>query len=76
MDPTEQLDEDVSRGEDILSHYDHFLPLFQVEDVLLTIADDFIEQTVSQACALARHRKANTIDVRDVQMVLEKNWNM
>merc|ERR1719369_840087 len=47
-----------------------------VEDVLLQIADDFIEQTVSQACALAKHRKANNIDVRDVQIVLERNWNM
>jgi len=47
-----------------------------VEDVLLQIADDFIEHTVSQACALAKHRKANNIDVRDVQIVLERNWNM
>jgi len=47
-----------------------------VEDVLLQIADDFIEQTVSQACALAKHRKAGTIDVRDVQIVLERSWNM
>merc|ERR1719186_1362906 len=47
-----------------------------VEDILLTIADDFIEQTVSQACALARHRKATNIDVKDVQLVLERNWNM
>ena len=48
----------------------------EVEDVLLQIADDFIEQTVSQACAFAKHRKANTIDVRDVQLVLERSWNM
>jgi len=48
----------------------------EVEDVLLQIADDFIEQTVSQACALAKHRKGNTIDVRDVQLVLERSWNM
>merc|ERR1719292_98614 len=48
----------------------------EVEDVLLQIADDFIEQTVSQACSLAKHRKANTIDVRDVQIVLERSWNM
>ena len=47
-----------------------------VEDVLLQIADDFIEQTVSQACALAKHRKAATIDVKDVQLVLERSWNM
>jgi len=48
----------------------------EVEEVLLQIADDFIEQTVTQACALAKHRKAATIDVRDVQMVLERTWNM
>jgi len=48
----------------------------EVEDVLLQIADDFIEQTVSQACALAKHRKAGTIDVKDVQIVLERSWNM
>merc|ERR1740137_223163 len=48
----------------------------EVEEVLLQIADDFIEQTVSQACALAKHRKAGTIDVRDVQIVLERSWNM
>jgi len=47
-----------------------------VEDILLQIADDFIEQTVSQACALAKHRKAGSIDVRDVQIVLERSWNM
>ncbi|TRY77278.1 hypothetical protein TCAL_11360 [Tigriopus californicus] len=47
-----------------------------VEDLLLHIADDFIEQTVTASCALARHRKAPAIEVRDVQMVLERNWNM
>ncbi len=42
----------------------------EVEDLLLHIADDFIEQTVAASCALAKHRKANTVDVRDVQLVL------
>eukprot|EP00096_Caligus_rogercresseyi_P013297 TRINITY_DN5971_c0_g1_i1.p1 TRINITY_DN5971_c0_g1~~TRINITY_DN5971_c0_g1_i1.p1 ORF type:complete len:198 (-),score=73.55 TRINITY_DN5971_c0_g1_i1:77-670(-) len=47
-----------------------------VEELLLHIADDFIEQTVSATCALAKHRKAPTIEVRDVQFILERNWNM
>ena len=41
-----------------------------VEDMLLHIADDFIEQTISASFALAKHRKAATIDVKDVQLVL------
>ena len=44
-----------------------------VEDMLLHIADDFIEQTISASCALAKHRKAATIDVKDVQLVLGMN---
>ena len=39
-----------------------------VETMLLQIADDFIEQTVSSACAMAKHRKANNIQVEDVQV--------
>ena len=30
----------------------------------------FLYQTVAASCALARHRKANSVDVRDVQHVL------
>jgi len=47
-----------------------------VEDLLLHIADDFIEQTITAACSLAKHRKATGVDVKDVQFVLERNWNM
>ena len=47
-----------------------------VEELLLHIADDFIEQTVTASCALAKHRRAPAVEVRDVQLVLEKNWNM
>ena len=41
-----------------------------VEDLLLHIADDFIEQTITAACSLAKHRKATGVDVKDVQFVL------
>ena len=47
-----------------------------VEDLLLHIADDFIEQTVTASCLLAKHRRAPAVEVKDVQLVLEKKWNM
>ncbi|XP_072356884.1 transcription initiation factor TFIID subunit 12 isoform X1 [Scyliorhinus torazame] len=64
IDPNEQLDEDV---EEFL--YPHM-------QMLLQIADDFIESVVSAACQLARHRKSNTLEVKDVQLHLERQWNM
>ncbi len=38
--------------------------------VLLDLADDFVEQAASFACALAKHRRSNTLDVKDVQLYL------
>ena len=47
-----------------------------VEEMLLYIADDFIESLVSTSAMIAKHRKSSTLDVKDVQIALEKNWNM
>nr|SVE89000.1 EOG090X0HZC [Daphnia sinensis]SVE92126.1 EOG090X0HZC [Daphnia sinensis] len=48
----------------------------EVEELLLQIADDFIESTVNASCQLAKHRQATALDVTDVQMHLERQWNM
>ena len=42
----------------------------EVEELLLQIADDFIESTVNASCQLAKHRQAQSLDVTDVQMHL------
>lgn len=42
----------------------------EVEELLLQIADDFIENTVNAACLLAKHRKVTKVEVKDVQLHL------
>ena len=44
--------------------------------VLLQMADDFIESAVSASCQLAKHRKSGTLETKDLQVYLESSWNM
>ncbi|CAG4955212.1 unnamed protein product [Parnassius apollo] len=48
----------------------------EVEEMLLQLADDFIDTTLNAACALAKHRHAPSVELRDVQLHLERQWNM
>ena len=47
-----------------------------VEELLLQLADDFVENTVNGACNLAKHRHGNTVDITDVRLHLEQFWNL
>jgi len=44
----------------------------------MQIADDFIENVVTASCKIAKHRKSNTLEAKDVQLHLGtySNWEL
>ncbi|KAL9586098.1 MAG: hypothetical protein Q9212_001136 [Teloschistes hypoglaucus] len=46
------------------------------EETLLDVADDFVDQVVTAACKLAKLRTSQTLELRDIQLVLERNYNI
>lgn len=40
------------------------------------MADDFVDDVITSACRLAKLRPSSTLDIRDIQLILERNYNM
>ena len=40
------------------------------------MADDFVDTVIQSACRLAKLRDSSQLEVRDLQMVLERNYNI
>ena len=46
------------------------------ESLVLSMIDDFVEQVTRRACEVARHRRAESLSVADLQLVLRKYWGI
>ncbi|KAI4348983.1 hypothetical protein L6164_009643 [Bauhinia variegata] len=48
----------------------------EVADILVDIAENFLESITRSGCSLAKHRKSTTLEAKDILLHLEKNWNV
>ncbi|TPX57486.1 hypothetical protein SpCBS45565_g08202 [Spizellomyces sp. 'palustris'] len=48
----------------------------ETEEFLLHLADDFILEVTKRACKAAKHRGATALGIKDLQLELERNWNL
>jgi transcription initiation factor TFIID subunit 12 len=39
-------------------------------------ADEFVDNVITAACRLAKLRDDQTLEIRDIQLVLERNYNI
>lgn len=46
------------------------------EDLLMDLADEFVLSVTKFACRLSKHRKVDQVDIRDVQLHLDRTWNI
>lgn len=66
-----------SRLADLVREIDTNLHLEDdVEEYLMKYVDEFIDRVINGACMIAKHRQDSTIEVKDVQQFLIRNYDM
>lgn len=46
------------------------------EDLMMLIADEFVESVTSFSCRIAKHRRSQKLEVKDLQFHLDHNWGI
>lgn len=68
---------DKKRLQDLVNEIDPNLQLDDdLEEMLMKVLSDFVDEAVASSCVLAQHRKSNTLEVKDLKLHLEKQWNI
>ena len=42
----------------------------------MELVDEFIDTIATTACKMAKLRGSDTLDIKDIQVILERNWNI
>ncbi|KAL1505561.1 hypothetical protein ABEB36_005102 [Hypothenemus hampei] len=65
------------RLQDLVREIDQTLTLEDdVEEILLSYVDEFVDRCLNGAALIAKNRHCNSIEVKDVQQFLNRNYNM
>ncbi|KAI9641287.1 Transcription initiation factor TFIID subunit 12 [Ciborinia camelliae] len=48
----------------------------EVEESILTVADNFVDQVLQAACKNAKERGSKILEIRDLQLTLERGYNI
>lgn len=43
---------------------------------MLQLADEFVDTVITSACKLSKLRESPNLEIRDLQLVLERNYNI
>ncbi|KAG9243630.1 transcription initiation factor TFIID subunit A-domain-containing protein, partial [Calycina marina] len=70
----DELVKQVTGGGDGLSGGEGLTP--EVEESILNVADTFVDQVLQAACNNAKERGSTVLEIRDIQLTLERGYNI
>lgn len=71
-----QLTNELAIDELNLSNNTNLSIDLDVQDLLIDLADDFVKNLINFSARLANHRNSNIINLNDLQLNLNKNYNL